>query len=111
KCWPTRAVSTSAALLTRGGSLHPTTSYARPSAPPCVSGVRLFERREVGASNAYRRRHPPPAPILLTLQPSEVRRRHRQRAVVEKATNVLDGLAHVASELGRAVPEDVDAGE
>src|SRR5438309_2098141 len=36
-------------------------------------------------SDSDRRCHRAPAPILLTVQPSQVRRRHRERAMVEEA--------------------------
>ena len=52
-------------------------------------------------------RHPAPTKVLLTLQPAEIGGGHRQRAVVEKAGDVLDALPCVPAELGRTVTKNV----
>ena len=55
-------------------------------------------------------RHLPPSPVLLPLQPPQVDRRHRQRAVVEEPADLLHRLSRVPPQLGRRVAQDVDAG-
>jgi len=46
-------------------------------------------RRGASGSHSNSLRHLPPAPVLLPLEPPQVHRRHRQRAVVQGLTDVL----------------------
>ncbi len=51
-----------------------------------------------------------PGMVLDTLEPPQVRRRHRQRAVVEERTHRLDRLPGISPELCCTVAEDVETG-
>lgn len=51
-----------------------------------------------------------PGPILLALQAAEVRRRYRERTVIEEARHGLDRLASVPAQLRCGVSQDVDPG-
>jgi hypothetical protein len=72
---------------------------------------RGFDRGSPQRLDPDRLRHLRPPGVALAFQPSQVDRRHRQRAVIEKSADVLDGLPNVAPEFRSRVAEDVDAGE
>ena len=86
---------------------------------PFCSTVRIVASRDgcvesnpsrVEGRKPDRLRHLAPAQVLLSLQSAKIGSGHGQRAVIEKAGNILNALAGVSSQLGRAMPQDVQAG-
>src|ERR1700674_459363 len=51
-----------------------------------------------------------PSSVFLSLQATQVRGRHRERAVVEEPTDVLDALAGITPQLGGRVAENMHTG-
>lgn len=65
--------------------------------------VATQSRLESRRLRANRRRHRPPPGVLVSLEPPQVRRRHGERAMVEKRTDSFHRLAGIAPQLRCAV--------
>src|SRR4051794_1656400 len=83
------------------------------SVPICfeTTGPPTETAGRIRRSHPNRLRHLRPPEIRLSLEATQVDRRHRERAMIQEPAHVLDRLPDVAPELRGRVTEDVHASE